>query len=526
MTDVIVIGGGVNGLIAGAMLAKQKLSTLILERRPVAGGAAITSEIAPGFLVPRLSHALGPLRRDVIRALRIDRARLDFMTPDPSLTTLGRDGRAIVFHPDQVLTAGAINSISPHDAGRWREFLHSTHRIARVIASLNRHLPPSIDGASARELWALLRLGRQARGLGRRDLARLTRWLSAPVADLVGEWFESDLLKAALAARAVFGNLAGPRSAGTGAALLQRLAEDPALVGSGVTVRGGPGALSAALVSIAEQAGARVRTDAQVARLMSHDGKVTGLVLESGEELTARVVVSAIDPRRTFLDLVEADDLPPTFVERIRNYRARGVTAKINLALSSLPSFVALHGDSVPLRGRFLIAPDLEYLERAFDAAKYGDFSPAPWLELAIPSLADSSLAPEGAHVMSIYAQFAPRHLRGAEWADQRDALFQTVLRVLSPHIPDLASLIVRHEVLTPEDFERDWGLTGGHIFHGEPTLDQSWMARPLLGWSQYRTPIDGLYLASAGAHPGGGLTGGPGFLAAQTIAKDLKQRK
>ena len=347
-----------------------------------------------------------------------------------------------------------------------------------------------------------------------------------PVADLLGEWFDSDLVKAALGARAVFGHFAGPRSAGTGAMLLQRLAEDASPVGSGVTARGGPGALSAALSDAAARAGAAIRTNARAARIAVRDGRAAGVVLDTGEELTASVVVSAVDPRRTFLDLVEADDLAPSFVERIRHFRARGVTAKINVALSALPEFSAVHGDAVPMRGRFLVAPGLDYIERAFDAAKYGVYSPAPCLELTIPSVADPTLAPPGAHVMSIYAQFAPRHLREGPWPEQRDALFGSVMRTLTLHAPALESLVVAREVLTPEDLEREWGLTGGHIFHGETTLDQSWMARPLLGWSRYRTPIPGLYLAGAGAHPGGGLTGAPGLLAAQAVTIDLKRRR
>ena len=518
MTDVVVIGAGVNGLVAGAHLARQKKSTVIVDRRPVAGGAAITSEFAPGFRAPALSHALGPIHRDVVRALRLDRAKLEFITPDPSLTALGRDGRTIVFHRDPVLTAGAIHRLSTNDAARWREFLQTTHRIAGVIGALNRQSPPPIDGITTKDAWRMVKVGRRARALGAKDLARLVRWMPMSVADFVSEWFDTDVLRAALASRAIFGNFAGPWSAGTGAMLLQRFAEDPMPMGSGVTVRGGPGALADALVAIATKAGATLRTGARVARILVRDGRAVGVALDNGDEISAKAVVAAIDPRQTLLQLVDAGDLSPTVVERTRNYRARGVTAKVNLALSAAPSFTSLHGDAVPLRGRFLVVPDVDYLERAFDAAKYGHLSPEPWLELAVPTMADPSLAPEGKHVLSIYVQFAPRHLREGTWNDQRDAIFRAAIRVLAPLAPDLESLVIDGEILTPEDLETHWGMSGGHIFHGEPTLDQSWVARPLLGWSQYRTPIPGLFFASAGAHPGGGLTGLPGLLAANAV--------
>jgi phytoene dehydrogenase-like protein len=462
----------------------------------------------------------------VIRMLRLDRAGVELITPDPALTTLGADGQTIVFHPDPVLTAAAINTLSAADAARWQEFVSTAQRAGQLVGEINRTVPPAIDDSTAIERWNLLRVARRARKLGRQDLARIARWLPMPVADVVGEWFAHDLLKAAISAHAILGNFAGPLSGGTGGMLIQRLAEDASPVGSGATARGGPGALTGAAAAAAERLGAQVRTNARAVRIESRHSRVTGVVLDNGDQLSARTVVSAVDPRHTFLELVEPEELTPTFLDRVRNFRTRGVTAKVNLALSSLPDFKALHGDAVPLRGRFLIAPTVEYLERAFDAAKYGDFSPQPWLELSLPSVIDPSLAPEGSHVMSIYAHFAPRHLRGAAWPDRRDALYKAVMRALLPHVPNLEALVVNREVLTPEDLEQVWGLSGGHIFHGESALDQTWLARPFLGWARYRTPIEGLYLASAGTHPGGGLTGGSGLLAATTIARELRRRK
>jgi phytoene dehydrogenase-like protein len=520
MTDVVVIGAGLNGLVAGAWLARRKLKTVILDARDVAGGAAVTSELAPGFLAPTLSHSLGPIAREVVRALHLDRAGIEFITPNPMLTTLGDGEDAIVFHRDPVLTAQSINLVSPGDAGRWAEFERTAHRLATVMNLVHREVPPEIDGLPARELFRWLMVGRQARGLGRRDLARLMRWVPMSIADVTGEWFEHDLLKAAVAAHAIFGNPVGPRSAGTGGMWLQRLAADPMPVGSGVTARGGPGAVAAALVGVATKAGAEVRLASRVARILTKHGRVAGVALVNGDEIAARAVVCAVDPRHAFLDLVDPMDLPASFVERMRHYRVRGVTAKVNLALSGAPVFAALGGDELPLRGRFLIAPNLDYLERAFDATKYGARSPQPWLELTIPTVTDPTLAPDQQHVLSMTVHFAPRHLREGNWNDEGEALYQSVIATLEPHVPRLQQQIVGREVLTPADLEQRWGLSGGHIFHGETSLDQSWVARPLLGWARHTTPVTGLFLAGAGTHPGGGLTGRPGLHAAKTAKK------
>ena len=524
--DVIIVGGGVNGLVAAAWLAQRKFTVTVVERQPIVGGAAATSDLGSDVHIPALSHALGPVHRDVVRAFQLDHAHgLDFLAPDPALTTLGADGHLVSFHRDDVLTAGSIQRVSVHDATVWRDFVHTAHRLAGVIAALNRQPPPPIDDATARDWWRLIGAGRKARALGRRDLATLARWLPMSVADLVSEWFESDLVRAAIAARALVGTFAGPRSAGTGAALLQRLAEDPHPVGSGITARGGPGALARALAARAEAHGATITTDARVVRILADNGRVAGVALENGIELAARAVVSAIDPRETVRALVDPMDLPPSFRERIRHVRGRGLTAKINLALSALPEFPAFAGDALPLRGRILIAPSLTYLERAFDAAKYGAISDDPWIEATLPSVLDPSLAPNGGHVMSIYAQCAPAALRDASWDQARDTLYERVMHVLTRHAPNLPSLITAREIITAADLEAHWGITGGHMFHGEGALDQFWTARPVLGWSQYRTPLPGLFFASAGTHPGGGLTGLPGLHAGRAVEAALRQR-
>jgi phytoene dehydrogenase-like protein len=522
MYDAIVIGGGVNGLIAAIAVARRKKSVLVLERRDAAGGAAMTSELLPGFHVPALTHTIGPIRADIARAIGLTRL-VEMIAPDPAVTSLGANGRVISFHRDPVLTAASIDRVSPADAARWRPFLASTNAIGRVVAALQRQQPPPLDGLDLRDILKLLKLGRHARRLGRHDLARAARWTPMAVADLTAEWFGSDQVKAAIAAHAVFGNFAGPRSGGTGGMLLQRLGADPLPVGTGVSVRGGPGALTRALTAIAEKAGVTIRTGALVRHIRTTTGAASGVALDSSEEIISRAVVAAIDPRQALIDLVDPVELAPTIRDRARHLRQRGVTAKVNLALAGLPPVPAVGGDAVPLHGRLLIAPGLDYLERAFDAAKYGAWSPAPWLDISIPSVADPTLVPEGRHVMSICVHYAPRHLRAGSWAGEKDALYRSVLSALEPHMPGLPGLVLGSQVITPEDMESGWGLTGGHIFHAETTLDQSWIARPLLGWARHRAPVPKLYLASAGTHPGGGLTGASGWLAAQAVIEDLK---
>ena len=526
MIDVIVIGGGLNGLVTAALLAKRQLSVVVIDRQSTVGGAAVTNELAPGFLAPTLSHSLGPIAHDVVRALRLDRAAgLEFITPDPTLTSLTDDGRALTFHRDAVLTAASINAFSATDAGKWSHFKRSSLRLAGVLAGLHRMAPPPLDGDERPDIWKLLSVGRAARKLGRQELATLTRWMPMSIADVTGEWFESDLLRAAIGAHAISGHPAGPRSAGTGAMYLSRLAADPMPVGSGVTARGGPGAVAAAIKKIGDERGVSFRAGESVTEIVVQHGRATGVVLGNGDVLSARAVVAAISPKLALGQLTPPAELPASYRERILHVRSRGVTAKINLALSGLPVFTALGSDTVPLRGRLLVAPGLDYLERAFDATKYGEMSAEPWLEIAIPSVFDATLAQNGGHVMSIYAHCAPYKLRRGSWDGVRATLTDSVLRVLEKHAPGIRGQIVSSTVITPVDLEHHWGMAGGHIFHGEHTLDQLWVARPLLGWANYRTPLRGLYLASAGTHPGGALTGLNGLLASEVVVADLKRK-
>jgi phytoene dehydrogenase-like protein len=388
--------------------------------------------------------------------------------------------------------------------------------------------PPAIGAPSTGDVWSIVKIGRRFRRLGKRDAFNLLRWGPMAVADLVGEWFTTDLLQGVIAARGIFGTSMGPWSAGTSAVLLLAAASDPVPEGSSVSALGGPGAVTRAMAEAARETGVEIRTNADVARVLITNGAATGVALADGTEIPADVVVSAADPRHTFLDLIDPVDLDPSFVTRIRNYRTIGATAKVNVALRALPQFRGVDRDasSSLLRGRVHIGPGVDYLERAFDASKYGEISQAPYLDVAFPSVVDPSLAPAGHHVMSVHVQYAPFRLRdGYSWDDRRNTLADIVMRTLEEYAPGITRLAEYRQVLTPVDLERTYGLTGGHIFHGELSLDQLFAMRPTLGWGQYRTPVANLYLCGSGTHPGYGLTGGSGQNAAREILRHLRAR-
>jgi phytoene dehydrogenase-like protein len=522
--NAVIIGGGHNGLVTAFYLAKAGLKPLVLERRPVSGGAAITEEFHPGFKCPTLAHSSGPLRPEILNDMQLERHGLEMIPSDASVAALADDGRALVISRDPSKSSAAIAAFSKKDAEKFGEFHRALKRLAGAIGPLMDATPPSIDEPSAGDLWSLLKTGKRIRGLGERDMYRLMRWVPMPVADLTGEWFESEILRSTVAARAIFGTCLGPASLGSSAVLLIRAATDPHPTGTMSVPRGGVGALTHAMAAAATAAGAEIRTGAEVASITVKDGVTTGIALTSGEEISAGLVISNADPRRTFLRLVGPVHLDPSFIVKLQNYRCTGCVAKVNLALGGLPAFSALKaaGDgSAALSGRIHIGPTLEYLERAFDDAKYGALSRRPILEAAIPSIADSSLAPAGKHVMSVYVQFAPFKLKTGDWNAQREALGNAVVETLAAHAPDISSLILERQVITPLDFEQTYGLTGGHIFHGELALDQLFTMRPLLGWARYSTPIEGLYLCGSGTHPGSGLTGASGANAAREILKD-----
>ena len=518
--DAIVIGGGVNGLTCATLLAKNGIRTLLLEQRAELGGCASEGEIAPGFRVPMLAHATGPVRRDVVEELQLYLHGLEFADSAIHVSTLSPDGRPLVVYEDQGQTAEGLRAWSDQDAARWPQFEATLRRLGSLIGTLFMHPPPSVDSPSARDAFALMHTLGDFRMLPKEDQWRLLRWGPMAVADLVAESVDTELLRATVAADGIFGAMLGPWSAGSGLQLLLAMANRSLAWPGGRLVAGGPIALVRALEAAARRFGVEIRTGAQVSRVEVNSDRASGVTLDGGELIEARAVISGLDPKRTFLKLCDAEHLPPEFLWRMKHYRSRGTLAKVNLALSALPAFTGATREMLASRVR--LAPDLDYLERAFDDAKYGRFSTHPWIEFTIPSLGDAALAPPGAHVLSAYVQFAPYTLREGHWDWSREALGDTAVKTLSQYAPGIERLIVERQVLTPLDLERGWGLSGGHIFHGELSLDQFFAMRPLLGFGQYRTPIKGLFLCGSGAHPGTGLTGGSGINAAREITRDL----
>ena len=522
--DIVIIGGGHNGLVTAFYLAKAGFKPLILERRDQVGGAAITDEFHPGFHCSTLAHSAGPIRPDIVRDMQLEKQGVRFITPETCVTALSPDGRTLSLYQDTNKSAQAIARFSEKDAEKYPEFEKSLGKISEVIAEVLATTPPDIDHPSGGDLWSMLKAGRALRNLGKRDMYRVLRWGPMAVADLVSEYFETELLRAVIAARGIFGTFLGPWSAGSSLQLLIRAAGDLHPAGSALFAAGGMGALTQAMATAAKAAGAEIRTAAEVIEIRVKDGAATGVLLGTGEEISASAVISNADPKRTLLKLTDPIHLSPDFVQKLRHYRGNGTVAKVNLALSGLPDFTALKdGDAGALKGRIHIGPEIDYLEHAFDDAKYGNFSRQPYLEATIPSLTDPTLAPQGKHVMSIYMQYAPYKLKG-DWENQRKALGQTVVQTLAQYAPNLPEMILTHEIITPQDLEDVYGLTGGQIFHGDLALDQFFTMRPLLDWARYRTPIENLYLCGSGTHPGAGLTGGSGANAAREILKQLKK--
>jgi phytoene dehydrogenase-like protein len=537
--DVVIVGGGHNALVAAAMLARAGVKPLVLEARDVVGGRAVTEEIHPGFRCPTVLHAAGPLLPRVAAELDLERHGLTWLRPPIRVFAPSPDGRgAVRIYDDAKKTAEGLRALSPRDAERYPRFAEAFARIGTALAPLLETAPPSLDAPSLRDAWALMRTARRVRALGKRDAYRLLRWGPMPVADLVAEWFESDLLRAALCARGIYGSFAGPRSAGTSAALLLQAALDGYAMAPAVVPKGGMGALTAALANAARARGAEIRTGARVAHIRMREGAARGVVLDSGEEIAARGVVSGVDPRQTLLALIDGAELGPAVASRMRAYRCTGTAAKLNLALSRLPRFRGLAEPWQPrewdvgpegvlpheLTGRIHIGPSVDDLERAFDAVKYGEISPRPTLDVTVPSVIDRGLAPPGEHVMSIHAQYVPYAPRDGGWtAARRDELVKAIVQTIAIYAPDLPDTIVAHQLLTPVDLEAKLGLSGGHLLHGEPALDQLFFMRPLLGWAQYRTPIPGLYLCGSGTHPGGVVSGACGANASRAILAGLR---
>jgi phytoene dehydrogenase-like protein len=530
--DAVVIGAGLNGLVAAAYLAKAGQRVLVLERRKIPGGTAVTEEVFPGFRFDTCRHDTGWIPPRIISDLKLKRHGLELVDVDASVFAPHPGGGRndyLLLHHDPQRSAALIRKHSQADAEKWPAFANRIARLAGFLKAAYANPAPAVDSTSFGDLLSLARLGTRLRVLGKTEMVELLRTVPMSVGELLDDWFETDALKGVIGARGVTGILQGPRSGGTAFVLLhQQVGRPTGAFRPPYAIRGGVGSLARALAAAATSFGAEIRTGVDVVRVDTKGGRATGVVLRNGDEIAARRVVSGADPRRTFLDLCDPSRLDPDFVRAVRNVRYNGAWAKVNVALGALPAFSALReGGETTLRGTISISPSLNYLERAYDDAKYGRVSERPYLEVRIPSLADASLAAPGRHVMSIEVQYAPYHLRDGEWDDRaRDALGDRVIETLAAYAPDLPGAVLHRQVLTPLDLENVFSLTEGHAYQGEMTLDQILFMRPVAGWSRYRTPVRDLYLCGAGTHPGGGIAGASGANAAREILKDRKHDK
>jgi phytoene dehydrogenase-like protein len=529
--DVVLIGAGHNGLTAAAYLARAGRRVLVLEARDRVGGAAVTGEIGRGARVPTLAHTVGRLRPSIARDLDLGGFGMALVAPEVRVFAPQPDGRAVTLWADLAKSVESLRAWSDDDATAFVEFDRRVRALSKFLADIGDETPPDIKGPGAGDALMGLRLARAFRGMGRDDGRAILRVLAMAVADFVAESFENEAIRATTAWRGVRHTAMGPWSAGSTSVLLADAAGNDG-GGSGETVfaKGGPSAVSEALASAARVAGAEIRTGARVSSIATVDGVVTGVLLESGEEIAAPAVVSGLGPKALLTTLLDPVTVGPTMRWRAGNIRTPAVSAKVNLVLDGLPEFPAAEGDPRLLRGRIQVGTtSIDVMERAFDASKYGGFAEQPVLEATIPSLVDPSLvegAKKGTQVMSVVAQWMPSGLSHAEWDAQRDAVGDAVLRSLETVAPGVSARVKARQVLTPADLEREFGLTGGHPMHAEPALDSFWLWRPLLGWSRYRMPVGGLYLAGSGTHPGGGVTGAPGRNAAREVLADRRVRR
>jgi len=522
--DVVVIGGGHNGLVSAAYLARAGKRVLVCERRHVLGGAAVTEEVFPGFKFSVASYVVSLLRPEIIRELDLPRHGMEILPLDGTFTPMP-NGDYLWRVNDHAKTRLEIARHSKIDAEAYDEYGKAMVEMGRFVKPILSMTAPDPTSLAVKGLRDLLSIARRFQKLPIEDKYNQLQLMMMSAADFLDQWFETDVLKATMSASGIIGTFLGVRSPGTAYVLLHHyMGEIDGAFRSWGLVRGGTGAISNSIANAVREAGAEIRTEVPIAKIIVENGQARGVAFENGDEVRAHVVASSVDPRLTFMKMVGSEHLPSDFVEDVRRYKFRGSSGKVNLALDGLPNFKSLPGEGPHLRGAISISPSVEYMERAYDDAKYGRYSRRPYIDIVIPSLTDPSVAPPGKHVMSCFVQYAPYHLKEGTWDEKRDEFGDNVINTLSDHAPNLRNIILHRQVLTPLDIERKFGLSEGNIFQGELSLEQLFFLRPVPGWAQYRTPIRNLYMCGSATHPGGGIMGASGRNAAQKILSEWKR--
>jgi phytoene dehydrogenase-like protein len=521
--DAVVIGGGHNGLTCAAYLARAGRKVVVVERRHLLGGAAVTEEVFPGYKFSVASYVVSLLRPEIIRDLDLPRHGMELLPLDGTFTPMP-NGDYLWRVNDHYKTRREIARHSKLDAEAYDEYGRAMIEMGRFAKPILSMTPPDPTSLDPRGLLELLSIGKRFRAMRHHDRVNQIQLLTMSAVDFLDQWFETDVLKATMSASGIIGTFLGVRSPGTAYVLLHHyMGEIDGSFRSWGLSRGGTGAVSNAIGAAALEFGAEIRTEAPVAQIRRKNGRATGVVLDNGDEIAADVVVSSVDPNLTFLKFLDPRELPDEFVDGVRRYKYRGSSGKVNLALDALPEFTSLPGRGPHLRGAISISPSIDYMEQAYDDAKYGRFSRRPYMDIVIPSLTDASLAPPGKHVMSCFVQYAPYHLREGSWDTQREAFGDAVINAIAEHAPNINNIILHRQVLTPLDIERTFGLTEGNIFQGELTLEQLFFLRPVPGWAQYVTPVERLYMCGSATHPGGGIMGAPGKNAAERILREVR---
>jgi phytoene dehydrogenase-like protein len=525
--DAIIVGGGHNGLTAAAYVARAGLSTLVLERREIVGGCCVTEEIAPGCRASTTSYIASMLRPEVISELRLADHGLRMVPCDPAIQVPFPDGHVVPWWVNRMRAQAEFGKISAKDAARFVEVDDQLKKLARYLQPFFMESPPEIDTSSMGGWSDLFRIGKRFRGISSAEIAQLISFLTGSLGEFLDRNYESEKIKTMFLANNVYGKHGGPYQPGTAIGLLFHLLSggEHELQGFYGHVMGGMGSITQALAAAGEKLGAEIRTSASVAQIEVRNGRASSVVLEDGTEVRGRIVLSNADPKRTFLKMVAARELPEDFLFAVRGIKMDGPCAKVNFVLAEEPRFTGTSPQASPLERTFYtLVPSLEFAERCYDIAKFGELPEELWVDCVVSSNADSSLAPPGKHILTCFVQYVPYKLREGNWDEKRDLLGDRVVKKIAEYAPNVPGAIEVRQVLTPLDLERTYGLTEGNIFHGDLRLEQLFFMRPVPGWAQYRTPIRGLYLCGAGAHPGGGVTGAPGRNAALQALRDWKK--